>query len=214
MFKCSFHCLLGLALFGPAPLMASTLFTFDSLTADTQTPFAYTVTGVTATFSSNCSFYVAPYSVLGQPPLVAGNDLLDDQNGSICSLNIVFSQPATSISLNYAFDIGSNPPGRYFYLTFSEFSGGLSGTRVATQTVYGTTLVNTGHGRYERGVLSYSGQSINAIQIQNPRSVAAFAIDDVLYGNVTTVPEPGATLAAILGLAAGFALRRRALKRR
>ena len=214
MFKCSFPCLLGLALFAPAPLLSSTLFTFDSLSPGTQTTFGYTVSNVTATFSSNCSFNVEPYSVLSQPPLVSGNDLVDPQNGSICSLNIVFSQPATSISIPYAFDIGSNPSGNFNYLTFSEYSGGLSGTKVASQTAYGTTLVDTGHGKYEKGVLSYSGQSINAITIQNPRTVAAFAIDNISYGNTTTVPEPAAASLAILGWAAGFALRRPALKRR
>jgi len=212
MFTCSFQRLGWVALCASAPLMASTLFTFDSVNPGTQTTFPYTVNGIKATFSSDCPFYVEPYSVLGQQ-LASGNDLLDYPSSSVCSLKIVFSQPATSISISYAFDIGSNPSGNQFYLAFSEYSGGFNGAKVASQVAYGTTLVTTRFGAYEKGVLSYSGNSFDSIQIQSPRSVGDFAIDDVAYGNSTAVPEPGTASLAILGLTAGFAPRRPLPKR-
>jgi hypothetical protein len=54
----------------------------------------------------------------------------------------------------------------------------------------------------EKGVLSYSGPSIDAITIQNPRTVADFAIDNISYGNATAAPEPAAASLAMLGWAA------------
>ncbi len=206
MLTCCSSRLLGALLLAPAPLSASVLFNFNSLSADTATPFNYTAGGVTATFSSTCSFSVEPYTGYSLSPLATGNDLTSFQSASLCSLNIVFSQPATSISLTYGYDFGNNPfiPS-VDYLTFSEYSGGLSGTKIATQKVDGTqtgTMDAT-------GTFSYSAASINAITIQNPRTIADFVIDDITYGNSTPTPEPAAAWLAIAGLAGGLALRRR-----
>ena len=84
----SFCRLLGALLLAAALLPASTLFDFNSLTAGTETTFNYTVGGVTATFSASCAFSVEPYSAYDEPPLVSGNDLLDDQSASPCTLRV------------------------------------------------------------------------------------------------------------------------------
>jgi hypothetical protein len=119
-------------------------------------------------------------------------------------LNIVFSQPATSISLTYGYDFGNNPFGPDYYLTFTEYSGGLTGAQVGTQKVSGAQAGTN----YATGTLSFSG-SLDAIKIQNPRSVADFAIDNITYGNSTATPEPRAAWLVIAGLTGGLALRRR-----
>ncbi len=199
---CRPYRLLSALFFTPVLLSASVVFDFESVPADTSTPFTYTVNGVTATFSSSCSFWVEPYAGFSGSPLSSGNDLTNFQDASPCALDIAFSEPATGISLNYGYDFGSNPFLPSLYLTFIEYSGGLSGSQVATQTGHGVKAGAT----YATGALSFSG-TLDAIRIQNPMTVADFAIDDITYYSAST-PEPWTACLTILGLAGALALRR------
>jgi MYXO-CTERM domain-containing protein len=177
--------------------MSATVFNFDSLSPDQSTPFTYTVNGVTANFSSSTPFWVEPYDFQGGP-LASGNNLFNHQTGPPVTLNILFSVYATSISLTFAW-----PP-----LTFTERAGGLSGTVVGTQSLYGTRTGPGTFGNYPVGVLSFSGGSFNAIQI-TANAVPAFQIDNITYGNSAATPEPGPAWLTISALVGGLALRRR-----
>jgi hypothetical protein len=200
---CRFSCLLAALLVAPALFGSSLLFDFNSFAPDTTTTFSSTVGGVTATFSSNCTFYVEPYAIYSGLPLSTGNDLTGEQSASICTLNIAFSQPATGVSLKYGYDFGNQPFGPQFYLTSTEYSGGLSGTQTGTQTLHGAKAGTN----YATGTLTFTG-SLDALKIQNPRSVADFTIDDITYNAVTPAPEPAAALLAIAGFAVLLARRR------
>jgi len=177
-------------------------FDFDSLAVGDSTPFSLTNNGLTASFSSPGSdpgaFEIIPsfFSTL------TGNVLLTPGPAGLSNIPLVidFSQPVTSISLNFALNTGD--PTTTLDLTAS-LGGSIVGGASATGTVPpGFT--------FPEGVLSFSGL-FDSVTLST--LALNFAIDNVVveFNPGVVTPEPSSLLiAGVLGLGLfGGAVRRR-----
>ena len=177
----------------PAARATSATFTFD-LPGDMgkTTTFTDAVNGLSATFSSpgvTNGFTDGMIGVFAPP--ISGNMLYT--TSSPAPLNILFSQPISVFSLNFATnDFGTANP-----LLLTAFSGGATGTQVGTTSATG--VVPTGY-NFPQGTLSFSSATpFNDIRLTS--ASPGFVVDNVQIGtSLASVPEADALSLLALGL--------------
>jgi hypothetical protein len=172
------------------PRVASaSVFTFDSDTLSTVTPFADTNNGLTATFGGQA----AVCNVAGIFVTLTGNALIQDLcvGGESGPLSISFSADVAYIALNYATSGGPDTD------TLTALENG----NIVGSSVFATTV--PGGGFNGEGVASFSG-------VFNSITLTSNTGDILAIDNVNTTPEP-ATIALLLPSLGflGLMLRRR-----
>jgi hypothetical protein len=175
----------GLFLSGLGQASADALYNFEDVALNTSTPFADTESGITAHFSSTpaggftitTSFWVSP---------ISGHVLYDPgpSGASSIPLDVTFSSPLTSVTLDFATD-GASP------FTLNTYSGGIGGTFIGSSTVTGVVPVG---GSFPQGVISFSSVTPFDSIIFSASSAPYFAVD-----NIDVQPVPSA-LAGLGGL--------------
>ena len=189
-------CLAALILTGAAlaasPANAQTAtFNFDADAVGTATTFTDTNNGISATFTS--PGVPAGFIVIPIPPAffstLSGNALTDPGplNVNNIPLDILFSAPLKSFSLNYA-TAGVSPFVANFY------KGGLGGTLVGSSTT--TSAIPMGKFIPE-GALSFTTTSSFDTVTLNATAASDFIVDNIV---VTGAPVPEASTTASFGL--------------
>jgi hypothetical protein len=81
----------------------SVLFDFDSLTAHSGLPAAYTVGGITASFTATgLGYSIQPANTLGFTPVGFAGNCIYPNSGNAADLLVSFSTPLTDFSILYA----------------------------------------------------------------------------------------------------------------
>lgn len=177
---------LTLFLAGVGQAKADSIFDFEDVPPGTTTPFSETNGGITATFSSSADPGGFETVTTFFAPPIAGNVLLDPgpSDASSIPLDLSFSQPLSSVSLDFATD-GSGP------FLLSAYSGS---TPVGSASVTGSVPIGYGN---PQGTISFGSATFDNIVLTSP-DTPYFAVDNI---DVTSaVPEPS-TL-ALLGVVA------------
>jgi len=173
----AFLVLLGTSSF---PLLASSIFITGDVPYGTATTFTDTNNGITATFSSPAdpggfvtaaTFFSFGPEILYDPGPAGASDI---------PLNIGFSQPVNSITMDFATD-GSG--------TF-DLSAYMGSTLVGTATATGVVVVS-----FPEGSISFNGATFNSVVLTSP-STPYFAIGNV---DVSSTPEPGSAILMLSG---------------
>lgn len=190
---------------GAPAAAAAAAYGFEDQPIGVQTPFAASLGGVTASFSSpagadpgafqvsyNSSSgpFAAPYRTLSNAFLTVGTSF-----GAIgAPLRIAFSAPVSSISFLFALDDPANAAA----ITLATNAGGTATSRG----------VLTAGFRYPEGSLSFLGAAFTAVTLIS--TAPDFQLDDLsVTAAAAAVPEPVSLAAAGAGLAGLAALRRR-----
>ena len=179
---------------------AVSTYTFEDVALNTSTPFSVTENGVTASFSSPADPGAFTITTSFWAPPISGNVLFDPgpSGASSIPLNVSFSQPLASISMDFATD-GSGP------FNLSAFLGS---TFVGTATAAG--IIPPGFG-FPQGNISFGTATFDKVVLSSPNT-PFFAVDNI---NVTPIPEPSSlaliSIAATLASYFGWRRRKKAL---
>jgi hypothetical protein len=189
--------LVVLLLLSSTALFADSLFISGSVPPGTNTTFSETNNGLTATFSSPADpgGFVITGSFFSFGPQI----LVDpgSANASNIPLDIAFSAPQSSISLNFGLD---GNPGPF------QLDAYLNGSLVGSVTEIG--VIPDGY-VFPEGIISFSGTDFDSVVLTSS-TTPYFAIANV---DTAAVPEPsslmllGTALAGVSG-----ALRRKLAK--
>jgi len=178
------------------PTEPTITFDFDTgypLLVETQnTPLNQTSGGVTARFSSPSDLTAPAFSVQSYDTTFFklsqfSGKWLYDNKPSMDPLDIMFSQPLTSISLTFAtFEYHGGPGTEPTNITLTAYMNSVDTTPVGWATARGTFS----NSLYPQGVLSFNsgGQPFNLVRIeipyQGPKAATAFFVDNVIVETI------------------------------
>jgi len=172
--------------FAPATYSGTVLFDFEDQVVGTNTPFAITKGGLTASFNTPGvpgSFEIT--TSIWAPPIV-GKVLFSPGSARLLDLPLVveFSQSLDRIQLDFSTnDFGSPGP-----LEISAYRGGTTGTLVATTQSVGSVPVGF---LFPQGSIQLTGAGLfDTVVVSAPQS-PFFAIDNILVQTaLMVIPEP------------------------
>ena len=122
----------GLSFFAAGANAQSVLFDFDSLPAHSGLPGAYTVGGITASFSATGQgFSIQPANTMGFTPVGFGGNCIYPNSVYAADLHIGFSTPLMDFSILYAPQEQGCDDSATMRVT-AYVSGALVGTATAT----------------------------------------------------------------------------------
>ena len=180
-------------LYGPTPASGGTINFESAPPLGTSDPFSVTTDGTTVTFASAADFFVGPsfFSSLQGRVLLSAD-------AAIAPLELSFSNPQSSVSLNFALNSPST-------LTPFALLAFLGATPVGTATFFGALPPGF---FFPEGFASFAGGPFDRLLFASP--ALDFAVDNI---NFPAVPEP-ATLVLFGTGFAGILQRARSRKRR
>ncbi len=190
--KCVFA-LAILLFFSSTALFADTLFISGSVPPGTTTPFSETDNGLTATFTSPADpggFIIAPSFFSFGPQILVDPG---PANASNIPLDISFSAPLASISMDFGLD---GAPGPF------QLDAYLHGSLVGSATAMG--VIPSGY-QFPEGVISFSGTAFDSLVLTSP-TTPYFGVANL----DVPIPEPSSLILLATALAgAGGVLRRK-----
>jgi hypothetical protein len=175
--SCVLALTLSCGLFSVATTNAATI-DFESLAPGTFDPFSVTADGVTVGFDSLAPFFVGNsfFSTLTGRVLLSA-----DGDSSFAPLNLSFSEPIASISLDFAL----NGPAATSFFGVTAFLGA---SPVGAAAFFGAIPAGFG---FPEGSASFSGSPFDSLVLTS--NALDFAVDDINF-DIAAVPEPTSIL--------------------